>query len=143
DDAEGAWSTDPSAHGTHCAGIINAGGSSGQGIIGCAPQAELHVFKVLPDGHLSDLLAALDECIERELDLISLSVVCEGYSPLLPQKLAEAAARGIACIAAAGNSGGPLAVPAALPGVCAVAAVGKLREFPADSSHALGVMPQL
>jgi subtilisin len=141
--ADEAWTEDPMAHGTHCAGIISAAGSSDQGIIGCAPQAELHVLKVLPDGHLSDLLAAVDECIERELDLINLSVVCEGYSVLLAQKLAEAAARGIACIAAAGNTGGPLAVPAALPGVFAVAAVGKLREFPNDSSHALGVIPQL
>ena len=142
-EAEDGWSEDPSAHGTHCAGVINASGASGQGITGCAPQAELHVLKVLPDGHLSELLAALDECIERELDLISLSVVCDAPSVLLAQKLAEAAARGIACIAAAGNSGGALAMPAALPGVFAVGAIGKLREFPADSSHALGVMPQL
>src|SRR5256885_14426484 len=48
-----------------------------------------------------------------------------------------------ACITAAGNSGGPLAFPAMLPGVMAVAAVGKLREFPADSSHVLSVIPQL
>lgn len=141
--ADDGWTVDPMAHGTHCAGIISAGGSGGEGIIGGAPQAELHVMKVLPDGHLSDLLAALDECIERELDLINLSVVCEGYSVLLAQQLAEATARGVACIAAAGNTGGALALPAALPGVFAVAAVGKLREFPTDSSHALAVIPQL
>src|SRR5262249_54982408 len=38
--------------------------------------------------------------------------------------------------------GSPL-FPATLPGIMAVAAVGKLKEFPADSSHVLSVIPQL
>jgi len=138
-----SWTDDIVSHGTHCAGLIAASNGAEQGIFGCAPEAELHVFKVLPGGRVSDLLAAIDECIERELDLINVSVVCEGFSELLGQKLLEARHKGIACIVAAGNTGGPLAFPATLPGVIAVAAVGKLREFPADSSHALSVIPQL
>jgi subtilisin len=137
-----SWTQDLVSHGTHCAGIINAA-STEQGIVGCAPAAELHVFKVIPEGRVSDLLAALDECIEREVDLINISVVSDEFSELLSQKLHEARQKGIACIAAAGNSGGPLAFPAMLPGVMAVAAVGKLKEFPADSSHVLSVVPQL
>ena len=137
-----SWTQDLVAHGTHCAGIIGASAAE-QGVVGCAPAAELHVFKVLPEGRVSDLLAALDECIERELDLINISVVSEGFSELVSQKLQEARQKGIACIVAAGNSGGPLSFPATLPGVMAVAAVGKLKEFPADSSHALSVVPQL
>jgi subtilisin family serine protease len=136
------WTQDLVSHGTHCAGIINAS-STEQGIVGCAPAAELHVFKVIPDGRVSDLLAAIDDCIERDLDLINISVVSDEFSELLSQKLQEARQKGIACIVAAGNSGGPLAFPATLPGVMAVAAVGKLKEFPADSSHALSVVPQL
>jgi subtilisin family serine protease len=85
----------------------------------------------------------LDECIEREVDLISISVVSDGISELVSQKLREARQKGIACVAAAGNSGGQIAFPAILPGVMAVAAVGKLREFPTDSSHVLSVIPQL
>jgi subtilisin len=137
-----SWTQDLVSHGTHCAGIINAS-STEQGIVGCAPAAELHVFKVIPEGRVSDLLSALDECIERELDLINISVVSDEFSELLSQKLQEVRQKGIACIVAAGNSGGPLAFPATLPGVMAVAAVGKLKEFPADSSHALSVIPQL
>lgn len=137
-----SWSQDLVSHGTHCAGIINAAATE-QGVVGCAPAAELHVFKVLPEGRVSDLLAALDECIERELDLINISVVCDGFSELVSQKLQEARQKGIACIVAAGNSGGPLAFPATQPGVLAVAAVGKLRTFPPDSSHVLSVIPQL
>jgi subtilisin len=139
---DASWTQDLVSHGTHCAGIINAA-STEQGIVGCAPAAELHVFKVIPEGRVSDLLAALDECIEREVDLINISVVSDEFSELLSQKLHEARQKGIACIAAAGNSGGPPAFPAMLPGVMAVAAVGKLKEFPADSSHVLSVVPQL
>ncbi len=137
-----SWTHDLVSHGTHCAGVINASRTE-QGITGCAPEAELHVFKVIPGGRVSDLLAALDECIERELDLINISVVSDGFSELVSQKLQEARQKGIACIAAAGNCGGPLAFPAMLPTVMAVAAVGKLKEFPADSSHILSVVPQL
>ena len=140
--SDASWTHDLVSHGTHCAGVINASRTE-QGISGCAPEAELHAFKVVPGGRVSDLLAALDECIERELDLINISVVSDGFSELVSQKLQEARQKGIACIAAAGNSGGPLAFPAMLPGVTAVAAVGKLREFPADSSHILSVVPQL
>ena len=137
-----SWSQDLLSHGTHCAGIINAA-STEQGIVGCAPGAELHVFKVMPHGRISDLLAALHECIERELDLIHISVASDGFSELVAQKLREARLKGIACIAAAGNTGGPVAFPAMLPATMAVAAVGRLREFPSDSSHVLSVLPHL
>jgi hypothetical protein len=140
--ADTSWTQDLVSHGTHCAGIINASITE-QGIVGCAPGAELHVFKVIPEGRVSDLLAALDECIERDLDLINISVVSDGLSELVSQKLQEARQKGIACIVAAGNSGGILSFPATLPGVMAVAAVGKLKEFPADSSHALSVVAPL
>jgi subtilisin len=140
---EVSWSEDLVSHGTHCAGLISALSSSEQGIMGCAPEAELHVLKVIPGGRVSDLLAAIDACIERELDLINISVVSDGFSELVSQKLQEARHKGIACVVAAGNTAGPVAFPATLPGILAVAAVGKLREFPADSSHALNVIPQL
>jgi subtilisin len=138
---ESSWTQDALAHGTHCAGVLNAG-ITASGIVGCAPEAELHVLKVIPGGRLSDLLLALDECIRRELDVINISVLSEGFSELVAQKLSEATNRGIACIVAAGNTGGPLVFPATVPGVVAVAAIGRLREFPADSSHALTVSSQ-
>ncbi len=140
--SDAGWTTDPIAHGTHCAGII-AAASGGQGIAGFAPEAEVHVFKVFPGGRVSDLLAALDECIVRELDVINISVGSDAPSELVTYKLQEARQKGIVTIVAAGNSGGPVRFPAMLPGVTAVGAVGRIREFPADSSHALSVIPQL
>jgi subtilisin family serine protease len=138
---DNSWTRDPLAHGTHCAGIINATNTE-QGIAGCAPEAELHVFKVIPEGRVSDLLAALDECIVRELDIVHIGVVCE-FSELVSQKLYEAYLKGIACVAAAGNTGAAPAFPATLPWVMSVGAVGRLKEFPADSSHMLAVLPHL
>jgi subtilisin family serine protease len=137
-----SWTDDAISHGTHCAGIICAA-STGEGVTGFAPGAEVHVFKVFPGGRVSDLLAALDECIERELDVVNISVGCDEISGLVSQKLQQARQKGVACIVAAGNSGGPVGFPALLPTVMAVGAVGKLKEFPPDSCHAQTVIPQL
>ena len=49
--------------------------------------------------------------------------------------LRRAKEMGIACIVAAGNSGGPEQFPASTPHVLAVSAVGKWGEFPDDSYH--------
>ncbi len=137
-----SWTQDNASQGTHCVGIISASGK--QGVRGCAPEAELHIFKVIPEGRVSDLLAALDECIERDVHVIHIGVVIDGYSELVSQKLQEARQKGIVCIVAAGTAGGLPVLPASLTGgAIAVAAIGKLNEFPADSSHVLNVIPQL
>jgi subtilisin family serine protease len=137
------WTDDLLGYGTHSAGLVTAAPGAGQGIAGCAPGAEVHAFKVFPGGRLSDLLAALDECISREVDVVCLSVGCDEGSELLDQKMHELRHKGTACIVAAGTSGGPLQFPAVLPAVLAVGAIGKLREFPPDTCHAYAVMPEL
>lgn len=131
------WTIDPMGHGTHCAGVVAAGDRSRpHGILGFTPGAELHVLKVVPGGRCGDLIAALDECIERQLDVVSIGVCCDHPSELVSLKLAEARQNGVACVAAAAGSEGQAAFPASVPGVLAVAAVGKLAEFPADHYHA-------
>jgi subtilisin len=132
------WIEDVLGYGTHSAGIV-AAMAGAQGIAGAAPKAELHALKVFPGGRLSDLLAALDECAARELDLVSLSVGYDEPSELLDQKLGELRRKGIACIAAAGSR----PFPAVLPSVLAVGAVGRLREFPSDTCHAEALIPEL
>lgn len=141
--SDNGWADDVLGYGTHSAGLIAAVPSAGQGIAGCAPEAEVHAFKVFPGGRVSDLLAALDECIAREIDVVGLSVSCDEGSELLDQKIRELRHKGIACIVAAGTSGGPVQFPAVLPAVLAVGAVGKVHEFPSDTGHAHAVMPEL
>ena len=137
-----SWKSDELGHGTHCAGIIAAAAAPSAAIIGCAPAAEVHVFKVVPGGYFSDLIDALDQCIERRMDIVQIGVSGEQFSELVAQKLAEARMSGIACVAAAGNSGGAVQFPGNVPAVLTVSAVGKLGEYPPDTRHAQRALPQ-
>jgi subtilisin family serine protease len=137
------WKSDELGQGTHCAGIIAGSPAASSDIIGCAPASEVHVFKVVPGGHISDLLDALGQCIERRLDIVQIGVSVEQFSELVAQKITEARLNGIACIVGAGNSGGAVQFPGNVPGVLTVSAVGKLGEYPQDTRHAQRALPQL
>jgi subtilisin len=148
-----SWNSDELGQGTHCAGIVAAsaaaagtlapGAAASSEIVGCAPDAELHIFKVVPGGYLSDLIDALSQCIERRLDIVQIGVSAEQFSEIVAQKITEARLNGIACITGAGNSGGAVQFPGNVPGVLTVSAVGKLGEYPQDTRHAQRALPQL
>lgn len=129
-----SWNQDLISHGSHCAGVI-AGADNGIGIRGFAPDAEVHVCKLFPGGQVSQLIDALEYCIEKQVDVVNLSLGGAEPSEALEQQLLRARQAGIACIVAAGNAGGPVQYPASSPSVLAVAAIGKLNEFPQDSYH--------
>jgi len=94
------------------------------------------------EGRISDLLAALDACIERELDLINISVVSDEFSELLAQKLHEARQKGM-------RASSQLETPAAtcIPGDAAGChgrrCSRQAQGISADSSHVLRVVAQL
>jgi subtilisin family serine protease len=138
-----SWRSDELGQGTHCSGIIAGAVVPGSDLVGCAPGAELHVFKVVPGGHCSDLIEALDACIDQRLDIVQIGVHTECFSELLAQKIGAAQRQGIICVMGAGNSGGPVQFPAGIPGVLTVGAVGKLGEYPADTRHAQRALPQI
>ncbi|SEN22515.1 Subtilase family protein [Duganella sp. CF517] len=129
------WDQDAMGHGTHCAGVIAAADIT-SGIRGFAPEAEVHACKLFPGGQVSQLIDALEYCIDQQIDVVNLSLGGAEVSEALEQQILRAKRAGIACIVAAGNSGGPVQYPASSPNVLAVAAIGKLDEFPADSYHA-------
>jgi subtilisin family serine protease len=129
------WDQDTLGHGSHCAGVI-AAADIATGIRGFAPDAEVHACKLFPGGQVSQLIDALEYCIDKQIDVVNLSLGGAEVSEALEQQIIRAKRAGIACIVAAGNSGGPVQYPASSPNVLAVAAVGKLDEFPADSYHA-------
>ncbi|MFI6490570.1 S8 family serine peptidase [Streptomyces sp. NPDC050564] len=136
------WAHDMVGSGTHVAGII-AGADTGKGIIGIAVDAEIEVCQVTPDGHLSDLITALDHCIDREVDIAHIAVATPYSSALVSRKLADANAAGIACVAPTGDTGGPVAFPGSLPTVFAVGALGVFGSYPQDTSQATHSGPQL
>jgi subtilisin family serine protease len=134
------WAQDTLAHGTHTAGVIAGNLDNAIGIRGIAPDAEIYAYKIFPDGRFSNLIDALNLCIEQQIDVVNLSLGSEQRSELVEQKIQEAKRLGVACIVAAGNSGGPVQYPATSPHVLAVAAVGKQGEFPPESYHGTQVL---
>jgi subtilisin family serine protease len=137
---EQGWHDDETGHGSHSAGIIAGRGddraSGGIPIRGFAPDAELHVCRLFPGGRLSDLIRALDYCLAHGIDLVNLGAGSPQGSQIVEHRILLAKQRGIACIAAAGNSAGPVEYPAASPHVLAVAALGQAGTYPSDSYHA-------
>jgi len=129
------WNVDTLGHGSHCTGVI-AATDPAWGIRGFAPDAEIHVCKLFPGGQVSQLIDALEYCIEQNIDIVNMSLGGAAPSEALERQIVRAKQAGIACIAAAGNSAAAVQYPASSPHVLAVAAIGKLGEFPADSYHA-------
>jgi subtilisin len=134
-----SWSQDLLGHGTQCAGIIAASAiaDAASGIRGYAPEAELHVCRLPPDARCSDLLAALDYCVQSGIDVACLGFGCERGSAIVEQRIAAAKQQGVAMIAAAGNSAGAVLFPAFSPHVLAVGAIGQVGSYPDDSPQAL------
>lgn len=128
------WKKDELGHGSHCSAVIG-GAAIATGMRGFAPDAEIHECKLFPGGQISQLIDALEYCIEQQIDVVNLSLGGVEPSEALEQQIIRAKRAGIACIVAAGNSGGPVQYPASSPHVLAVAAIGKLGEFPPDSYH--------
>jgi subtilisin family serine protease len=136
------WNIDTISHGSHCAGII-AGADTSTGIRGFAPDAEVHACKLFPGGQISQLIDALEYCIEKQIDVVNLSLGGTEPSEALEQQIQRARQAGVACIVAAGNSGGAVQYPASSPNVMAVAAIGRMNEFPADSYHSQTITSQV
>ena len=128
------WKQDTSHHGSHVTGVV-ARQFNNDGIRGFAPDAQIFGFRVFPGGRISWLIAALQRCIDNQIDVVNLSLGADEESTLLHQKIREAKQAGIALIAAAGNSAGAVKFPARWPEVLAVSAIGQQDSFPADSSH--------
>jgi serine protease AprX len=108
---------DDYGHGTHVAGIIAGNGYDSSGArSGIAPRAQLIALKVLDgtgNGHISDVIAALDYAVQHKDELniriINLSVAGGVYESYNTDPLTLAAKRavdaGIVVVAAAGNNG--------------------------------------
>jgi subtilisin family serine protease len=139
---ERAWSQDSASHGTPCAGILVAAADKETGVRGYAPGVELHVCKLGLDAYCSDLVAVLDYCIDKDIDIACIGYGCARGSAIVEQRLAFGKGQGVAAIAAAGSDGGPVQFPACSSQVLAIGAIGRSGTFPDDSLESTESNPQ-
>lgn len=126
---------DRQGHGTHVAGTVLAdGGSTGTGVYGVAPAADLWAYKVLGDngsGSSDDIAYAIRHVADQATSLntkvvINMSLGSSAESSLITNAVNYAYSKGVLVIAAAGNSGpseGSIGYPGALQNAVAVAAL--------------------
>ncbi len=99
---------DGHGHGTHVAGIIGARVNNGKGGAGIAPEAEIYNIRVMNSsgsGTDADIIAGLSAAVERDVDIINMSLGGPGYNGIYQAKINEAYEAGIAVIVSAGNDG--------------------------------------
>lgn len=134
---------DYNGHGTHVAGII-AGKASDMGIIGVAPKAQIYGVKAFNrkgSANLSDLLTAINWCIENQMNIINMSFGMEKVSESLRHAIQVAHKKGIVMIAASGNQGlnGRIDFPARFPETIAVTSVSIDNGISSFSNRGKGV----
>lgn len=121
----------PAAHGTAVAGIIAATGGNHLGIVGIAPEADVHALAACwpaanPAQAVCDsftLAVALANAIEIKADVVNLSL--GGPSdPLLRRLVEHGLARNMIFVAALPSAGAATGFPSEIPGVVVVDAVG-------------------
>ena len=126
----GNWYEDGHGHGTHVSGTIAALGNNGVGVVGVNPNNNLkiHMVKVFNSqgnwAYGSDLIVAVEQCMETGANVISMSLGGSGSSTAEQAAFDNAYANGLLSIAAAGNGGNSgMSYPASYDSVMSVAAV--------------------
>ena len=124
--AGSADAADDNGHGTHVAGTVAEVEGNGLAESGVAPEASILPVKVLSaDGTGSDVdvAAGIVWAADHSARIVNLSLGGSERSTVLADAVAYARTKGLLVVAAAGNDGGTVGVPARLAGVLAVGAV--------------------
>lgn len=132
---------DNCGHGTHVSGIAAATGNNTRGIAGINWGARIMPVRVLSyqsgscTGDLSGVAAGIIWAADHGADVINLSLGVSTPSMLLENATYYAYSRGVAIVAAAGNSGAAgLTYPARYPWVLSVGSTNNLDERNTNSS---------
>lgn len=98
---------DDNGHGTHVAGTI-AAVNNNVGVVGVAPEATIYGVKVLDrkgGGWISDIAAGIQWSIDKNVDVINMSLGTTADLSVLRDAVEKADIAGIVVVAAAGNDG--------------------------------------
>ncbi|MDX1444218.1 MAG: S8 family serine peptidase [Gammaproteobacteria bacterium] len=140
DSGSGNWYEDQNSHGTHVAGTI-AAVDNGLGVVGVMrdENVNLHIIKVFDANgwaYSSSLIDAAMECETAGANIISMSLGGGSPSGAEDQYFADANARGVLSIAAAGNDGNTQkSYPASYDSVMSVAAVDSAKQVASFSQQ--------
>ena len=100
------------SHGTHVSGTIlgNAKSDTESKVLGVAPEADLHVYRVLGpygSGATDGIIAAIEQSVIDGMDVINLSLGSSSNSPNSPLSVAcnNSTLAGVVTVIANGNSG--------------------------------------
>lgn len=130
---------DDNLHGTHVAGILGAVGNDENGVAGVAWSVRLMALKAFDEtgsGTLDHTLEAIAYAVAMRADIINASWGTTVRSRALDEMVAEAVARGVVFVAAAGNNGNETRFfPAAVPEAVAVGATDHRDQSPTFSNH--------
>ncbi|HTT13607.1 MAG TPA: S8 family serine peptidase [Burkholderiaceae bacterium] len=128
---------DIDGHGTHVAGLVGANGPTFRGT---APAARVRAYRVFgrkDDGASNFAIAkAIDRAVADGCDLLNMSLGGGPLDVLTDEAIKDARSRGVLCIVAAGNEGGPVAWPGRHALAMAVSAVGVRGRWPRDATQA-------
>lgn len=116
---------DDNGHGTHVAGIVAALNNE-IGVVGVAYNSNLYAVKVLNKrgvGYLSDVIRGIEWSIEKNMNIINMSLSSNSPSLALENILDAANANGIITVAAAGNDASEINYPAAYENTICVGAI--------------------
>lgn len=118
---------DGGSHGTHVAGIIGAVTNNNNGTAGVNWQVSILPIKALSrkGGTSWDIAEGIYYAIDKNVDIINLSLGSNHQSSLQHEAVKAAVDKGIIVIAAAGNENSSVYYPAAFPETIAVGAVNQ------------------
>lgn len=131
---------DDNGHGTHVAGTVAAVDNE-IGVVGAGHKISLYAVKVLDrkgNGWLSDLIEGLDWCIDRNMQVINMSLGSLGDNQSFHDAIDRAYQMGIVIVAAAGNNGengGAMIYPAKYPQTIAISAIDENDKLAYFSSY--------
>ena len=117
---------DDNGHGTHVAGTVAEVEGNGLAESGVAPEASILPVKVLDStgsGSDVDVAAGIVWAADHGARIVNLSLGGGEASTVLADGVIYARSKGVLIVAAAGNDGGAVGVPARLAGVLAVGAI--------------------
>ncbi|CAI8816255.1 subtilisin [Bacillus pseudomycoides] len=126
--------SDESGHGTHIAGIIGAKDNK-LGVLGVAPAAQMYSLKVLDseeNGKYSNIIQAIEWCIQNNIRIINMSFGGYQKSDALEIAINKAHEKNIILVSSAGNTGffdeDTITYPAKYNNVISVGAINSQKE---------------